>query len=113
VTGADGIRRRAALLLAGAAAATMTVTSLPSARAAETSVAIGQRDFNPNPVTVRVGDTVTWRNSSDDDHNVRGGPVDSPVLHPGNTFSYTFTKAGTINYVCDLHPMMQAKIVVS
>lgn len=112
MSGVQGVRRRAALL-AGAVAMVSTVASLPTAGAASTAVAIEARDFNPNPVTVHVGDTVTWRNTSDDDHNVRGGPVDSPVLHPGNTFSFTFTKAGTVDYVCDLHPMMQAKIVVS
>jgi len=83
------------------------------ARAAATNIAIEQRAFSPNPVAVHVGDTVTWRNTSDDDHNVRGGPVDSPVLHPGETFSYTFARAGTVDYVCDLHPTMQARIVVS
>jgi plastocyanin len=102
-----------AAVLAGAAALMVTATAIPAARAAGTTVAVEARDFNPSPVTVHVGDTVTWRNTSDDDHNVRGGPVDSPVLHPGDTFSFTFTKAGTVNYVCDLHPMMQAKVVVS
>jgi plastocyanin len=100
-------------MLAGTATVALAATSLSGAGAAGTGVAIEQRAFNPTPLTVRVGDTVTWRNTSDDDHNVRGGPVDSPVLHPGNTFSFTFTKAGTIDYVCDLHPSMQARIVVS
>ncbi|HLJ07071.1 MAG TPA: plastocyanin/azurin family copper-binding protein [Acidimicrobiia bacterium] len=113
MSGPAGRRRRAAPLLAGGIAVAAVAPSLPAARAAGTTVAIEQRAFNPSPVSVHVGDTVTWRNTSDDDHNVRGGPVDSPVLHPGNTFSFTFTKAGTVDYVCDLHPMMQAKVVVS
>lgn len=105
------IRGRAAVLVC-AAGVVVAGPSLPVAQAAETMVLIEGRAYNPSPATVHVGDTVTWKNASDEDHNVRGGPFNSPVLHPGNTFSYTFNKAGTINYVCDLHPTMKATIKV-
>jgi len=93
-------------------AAVLAGPSLPVARAADTTVLIEGRAYNPSPATVHVGDTVTWKNASDEDHNVRGGPVDSPTLHPGNTFSFTFNRAETINYVCDFHPTMKATIKV-
>jgi plastocyanin len=105
------VRRRAAVL-ACATAVVMAGPSLPVAHAAETVVLINDRAYNPNPATVHVGDTVTWKNGSDEDHNVRGGPFNSPALHPGNTFSFTFTKAGTISYVCDFHPTMKGTIKV-
>src|SRR5262245_64594423 len=85
---------------------------LPNARAAESGVTIDNRVYSPETVTVAVGDTVTWSNVSKEDHTVRGGPFNSPLLHPGERFSFTFTKAGTIKYTCDVHPMMKGAVKV-
>jgi plastocyanin len=90
----------------------LAVPGLPAAEAVGTTVTIKNRQYNPDPVTVAVGDTITWSNASDEDHNVRGGPFNSPALHPGNTFSFTFDKKGTIRYVCDFHPTMKGTITV-
>lgn len=106
------MRRRAAVLSCGIAGLVLAAPALPAARAGETTVMIDGRMFHPDPVKVSVGDTVTWSNASDEDHNVRGGPFNSPVLHPGNTFSFTFTNKGTIKYVCDLHPTMKGTVKV-
>lgn len=71
------------------------------------------RVFSPTELSVAVGDTVTWTNSSTEDHNVRGGPFSSPRMAPDGTFSHTFTKAGSVAYVCDFHPSMKGRITVS
>jgi hypothetical protein len=40
------------------------------------------------------------------------GLFDSGTLNVGNTFSFTFTQAGTFTYHCNIHPMMTGAIVV-
>jgi plastocyanin len=90
----------------------LALVVLPSARAAEAGVTINNRMFNPSEVTVSVGDTVTWSNASNEDHSVRGGPFSSPVLHPGDRFSHTFARTGTIRYACDIHPTMRGTVTV-
>jgi plastocyanin len=68
--------------------------------------------FTPATLTVTVGTTVTWKNSSTAAHTVTGTSFHSPVIAPGRTFSYTFTKAGTYSYHCIFHPYMKGTIVV-
>jgi plastocyanin len=36
----------------------------------------------------------------------------SNLLDTDETFSYTFTKAGTCPYYCTIHPKMAGKVVV-
>jgi plastocyanin len=38
--------------------------------------------------------------------------IKSKTLDTGEGFTYTFTKAGTYNYFCSIHPRMTAKVVV-
>jgi len=71
--------------------------------------------FDPGTVTVKVGQKVTWTNADSVDHNVvaqSGASFSSDNFGQGGTFSFTPTKAGTIDYVCTLHPGMDGKIVV-
>jgi plastocyanin len=77
------------------------------------SVSIMNFSFSPNSLTVKVGTKVTWTNHDSVTHTVTAnqGAFNSPVL-PGNSFSFTFTKAGTYAYHCMIHPSMMATIVV-
>ena len=47
------------------------------AGAADETVAVSNNAFTPDAVTIRVGDTVTWTNTSGT-HNVRVRSMDSP-----------------------------------
>ena len=97
----------AALLLAGPAAAPAQTESV--------QVEIRGEAFNAPTLTVKPGTTVTWVNHDDDTHTVTS-TVDtfrSPGLDPDETFSYTFTKPGTYEYYCTLHPLMTGKVVVT
>jgi plastocyanin len=63
--------------------------------------------FNPDPVTIHVGDTIHWVWEGDN-HSVTsvGGSIesfDSGVHNTGFTFDHTFTHAGTIVYYCTIH----------
>ena len=72
--------------------------------------------FDPKAVTVKVGQKVTWTNEDTVDHNVTsqsGETIKSDNFGKGGTFSFTPKKAGTIKYVCTIHPGMTATLTVS
>jgi plastocyanin len=73
--------------------------------------------YSPASLTVSVGDTVTWTNEDTAPHTVTvsDGPVKfaSSNLSQGQTFSYTFTEAGTYSYYCAVHPDMKASVTVT
>jgi plastocyanin len=68
--------------------------------------AANQQDnaFDPNPLAVAVGDTVTWTNTDGTQHTVTsdapGTELDSGLIAPGGTYEHTFTSAGTFTYHC-------------
>jgi plastocyanin len=81
-----------------------------------TAVSVQDNTFDPGTIKVKVGDTVEWTNDGGIAHTVTataGADFDSGSLAPGDTFSFTADKAGTISYVCTFHPGMQGTIEVS
>jgi plastocyanin len=71
--------------------------------------------FSPKSTTVKVGQKITWTNEDGFDHNVTaesGATFKSKDFGKGGTFTFTPTKAGTIKYVCTIHPGMSATITV-
>ena len=87
----------------------------PPVRAAEVGVDISDFAFNPATVTIQVGDTVTWTNNDSTAHTATSaddeGLFDGEMA-PGASFSFTFTEAGTFDYICELHPEMEGTVVV-
>ena len=83
-----------------------------------TSVVVEMKDnrFHPQGVKVGVGTTVTWVNNDAAVHNVRQVQSEflSPdVIEPGQTFVYTFNRAGTYRYQCTFHhPDMNGVVIV-
>ncbi len=72
--------------------------------------------FKPKLLDITVGMTVVWKNKTTVQHTATsndGTTFNSGFINPGATFSFTFTKAGTFGYHCNIHPFMKAKIVVS
>ncbi|HEY8022291.1 MAG TPA: Calx-beta domain-containing protein [Thermoanaerobaculia bacterium] len=111
--------RRARPLRLALLAAALTLAA-SAARATTFQVAAGAGGylvFTPKQLTIHVGDTVTWTNTSGMTHNVRA--LDDSFRcangcdgdgHGGNgdpagswTFSRTFNTAGTVNYQCEIH----------
>jgi plastocyanin len=79
------------------------------------SVKIDNFSFIPATLTVPPGAKVTWTNNDDVPHTVvstNNAFTHSPALDTDDAFSYTFTKAGTYEYFCSVHPKMVGKIVV-
>lgn len=71
--------------------------------------------FKPKDITVKVGDTITWKNEDPVDHNAvdtATGKFESETFGEGGTFEYTAEEAGKIEYVCTLHPGMTGTITV-
>lgn len=67
-------------------------------------------------LVVEVGQTVRWTNHDSVPHTVTTtkGPkkFDSGTLEQGDSWSYTFTAAGTYEYYCAVHPDMVASVKV-
>jgi glucose/arabinose dehydrogenase/plastocyanin/streptogramin lyase len=84
------------------------------------SSALTDTAYQPNPLQINVGDTVTWTNDDSQPHTVTSGEgatpdgrLDSSIMAPGATFSHTFTEAGEYPYFCLLHPNMVGTVSVS
>ena len=62
-----------------------------------------------------MGSAVTWTNRDEEPHTVvaNDGSFHSPGMDSKATFSHTFAKAGTFDYVCSIHPFMHATVVVT
>jgi plastocyanin len=71
-----------------------------TAGAATQTVQVTKNGFTPQSATVNVGDTVTWHNADTANHQIVAddGSFASPVLHSDQTYSHTFTSAGTEKY---------------
>lgn len=80
-------------------------------------VSIDNFTFAPASLAVTVGTTVTWTNRDDIPHTVvstdDAKTFKSKVLDTDESFSFTFTKAGTIPYFCSIHPKMTGTVVVT
>jgi plastocyanin len=70
--------------------------------------------FSPGVLTIKVNTTVTWTNKDLWAHTVTAdnGLFKSGKLGSGDTWSYTFNKAGEYPYHCDIHSHMKGKVVV-
>jgi plastocyanin len=89
--------------------------AMPIARGATVQVQVGAAspNFEPETVTIQVGDTVEWVFGNPEfSHTVTSGSdgkadgrFGSKVISSG-TFSHTFTDSGTYPYYCALHWQM-------
>lgn len=89
-----------------------------SDQSAGANVEIVNFEFTPSTITVKKGTTVTWTNKDQDEHTVTPDQESadfqgSGMLDQGETYSFTFMKAGTYTYHCQPHPQMQGRVVVT
>jgi plastocyanin len=90
--------------------------------------------FMPADITVKAGDTVTWRNGETIGHTITSGDWGevndatglrgtqtpdgmfdhrlSPQGQDGDEFTFTFTEPGTYLYYCQPHLTMNAMVIV-
>lgn len=76
--------------------------------------------YSPSVVDIEPGQTVTWKNNDATVHTVSTGSpelgvdgrLDSGLISPGGSFSYTFGTAGVYGYYCVIHPWMTGTVDV-
>jgi plastocyanin len=80
------------------------------------TISITAKGFNPDSMTVKVGDTITWSNASKNPESVTSdtaGVFDSGPLNTGAVFKFTFTTAGTFTYHSTTTTTLTGKVVVT
>jgi plastocyanin len=78
-------------------------------------IEVTRAGFTPNKVTIDYGDTVTWTNRDNANHQVvsdRGEFPASPVLAPNQTYSFTFMKSGSYVYRDAFNTKKRGTVVV-
>lgn len=99
--------------------------------ASKASVYMGEMTFQPATLTIEAGQNVTWKNASNQTHNVVDDaseamfltdvslpsgtkPFNSGYVLPERTYSRVFTTPGVYRYVCTLHEAngMKGTIIV-
>jgi len=124
--------RRAGALLGALAALAPCATRADPPAAGDAVVHISTfLKFEPREITIPIGGTVEWRNSSIETHTVTDNPAaakdpahaqlpagaeafDSGPLKPGQSYSHTFTVPGRYSYFCrphEMHGMLGAIVV--
>ena len=122
------VHRSRRLILAGGLLLVAMALAAP-ALAATIAVNLEDKTFAPTDVVVAAGDTVTWTvtRSINEPHTVTSGEpsgadngkefdsgIDnsSKLKDNGGTFSWTFEKAGTYAYFCQIHADMKGSVTV-
>ena len=84
------------------------------ASAATKVISIYGSGFSPKSTAITEGDTVTWKNRDNANHQVLAdkGQFVSPIIKPNQTYSFTFRAAGTYTYKDELHPKLTGTITV-
>jgi plastocyanin len=90
---------------AATASATVAPTATPSPTPSVATIEMGDNFFDPAEITVKVGTTVTWKVVGQSTHDLaaRDGSFADRTMTFGQTFSFTFTKAGRYPYICMQH----------
>jgi plastocyanin len=70
--------------------------------------------FQPSRIEIAAGTTVAWTNNDQVRHTVTAvdRSFDSGSQAPGTTWRYTFTKPGTYQFFCVVHPFMKGVVIV-
>jgi len=79
------------------------------------TVTIEGMKFDPETLTVAVGDTVVWVNKDLVAHTATSsdpGIFDSKLIAPGKSWKLTVRKKGDFPYKCTYHPTMTATLHV-
>ena len=75
-------------------------------------------EYVPATVTVPVGGRVVWTNTDQIPHTVTkdsgpGEDFDSKTMQAGTgRFERSFSEAGTVDYICTIHPNQLGKVIV-
>ncbi len=98
----------------GAMLAFGTVAAQDATKKDANEITIDNFTFTPKELTVAVGTTVKWVNHDDIPHTIveKKTTFRSKALDTDDSYSFTFTSAGTFDYFCGLHPHMVGQVIV-
>ena len=98
----------------GAMLAFGTVAAQDATKKDANEITIDNFTFTPKELTVAVGTTVKWLNHDDIPHTIveKKTTFRSKALDTDDSYSFTFTSAGTFDYFCGLHPHMVGQVIV-
>ncbi len=98
----------------GALLALGTVAAQDATKKDANEITIDNFTFTPKELTVPVGTTVKWLNHDDIPHTIveKKTTFRSKALDTDDSYSFTFTSAGTFDYFCGLHPHMVGQVIV-
>ena len=86
-----------------------------SSGAGQNKIEIKDFAFNPQSITVKSGEKITWINRDEEPHTVVSVGKKfqkSPALDTDQQFTITAGAPGTYEYFCSVHPKMTGTIVV-
>jgi plastocyanin len=87
-----------------------------SSGAGQNKIEIKDFMFNPQTITVKSGDKITWINKDEEPHTVVSVGKKfqrSSGLDTDQEYSITAGAPGTYEYFCSVHPKMTGMIVVT
>jgi plastocyanin len=101
-------------MLLGPVIGAMLAFGTVAAQDATNVITIDNFTFTPKELTVAAGTTVKWVNHDDIPHTVveKKTTFRSKALDTDDSYSFTFTSAGTFDYFCGLHPHMVGQVIV-
>ena len=77
------------------------------------TITIENLRFEPQTLTVKRGDRVVWANKDLVPHTATAAKsFDSHDIAANASWTYTARTPGRYDYMCTLHPMMKARLVV-
>ena len=81
---------------------------------ATVTVSITRVGFVPDPAAVMAGDSVAWTNTDAGDHQVvsQSAGFASPILKPGESYSFLFKTAGRYSYQDPLVKKLRGSVTV-
>lgn len=91
-------------------------SEIPEEFAGQNIILIENFKYNPQELTISVGEEVIWINKDSVKHTVTSdedGELNSTYLSQDENYSHTFNQAGEYSYYCIPHPFMKGKIIVT
>jgi plastocyanin len=93
-------------------AATSTASQAVDYTKEKNTVVIANYSFNPAVITIKAGTTIKWVNLESVPHVIFSeGNFTSDALNRNDSFSFTFAKPGTYNYICGIQTYMKGRII--
>jgi plastocyanin len=104
-------RRNTAIVAAVLLAALLSAAVATAARTHR--VALVHWGYSPSRVVINRGDSVTWVwSDGHTQHNVYSSSFRSSPIKRSGTWTVRFTRRGTFDYTCTVHPWMSGSVVV-